>query len=88
MGLPVPLVSASAVIACQIIGSAWIVFDLYGMGWVGAVMLITFTLMTIPVGHPFWKYNGEKRTEALHVSLEHITVVGGLVLAAILSGRP
>lgn len=87
MGLPLPILSASAVIACQIIGSAWLIFDLFGMGWIGSTILIAFTLMTIPFGHPFWKYNDEKRSEELNITLEHITVVGGLVLAAILSGQ-
>ncbi|MGS0895645.1 DoxX family protein [Burkholderia stagnalis] len=88
MGLPVPVASASATIACQVVGSVWIVLDIGGTGWAGAAILIMFTIMTIPLGHPFWKFDGEKRTEALQVSLEHLTVIGGLILAAMLSGKP
>lgn len=88
MGLPMPAVSASAVIAWQFAGSALIVFDVCGIGWIGAGMLVIFTIMTIPLGHPFWKFDGARRTAEFHISLEHLTVIGGLMLAAILSGRP
>ncbi len=51
--------------------------------WLGAGMLILFTAATIPIAHHFWNMTGEQKITEMHVALEHITVIGGLVIAAI-----
>lgn len=51
--------------------------------WLGAGMLILFTAATIPIAHHFWTMTGEQKISEMHVVLEHITVIGGLVIAAI-----
>lgn len=83
--LPSPSFFAVATIACQLIGSALIITNIAGLGWLGAGALAVFTILTIPIGHPFWKFEEPKRTHEFHIVLEHFTVVGGLMLAAIIS---
>src|SRR3546814_6308450 len=72
----------------QLTGSALVITNFAGLGWIGAFGLAVFLLLTIPIGHPFWKFEEPKRTGEFHIALEHITVVGGLMLAAILSTLP
>lgn len=86
-GLPFPVLFAVATIACQLIGSALIITNIAGLGWVGAGALGVFTLLSIPLGHPFWTFEEPRATHEFQVALEHITVVGGMLLAAILSFR-
>lgn len=83
--LPSPRFFAVATIACQLLGAGLIIFNPAGLGWLGAGALGVFTILTIPIGHPFWKFHEPKRTHEFHIVLEHVTVVGGLMLAAILS---
>ncbi|WP_312141711.1 DoxX family protein [Pantoea septica] len=87
VGLPLPFLFAAATILCQLGGSALVISDRAGYGWVGSLMLIVFTLLTIPVGHPFWTFSEPARTQEFHIALEHITVVGGLMMSMLLSGR-
>ncbi|GAA0324857.1 DoxX family protein [Psychrobacter aestuarii] len=83
--LPVPKLFAVATIGTQLLGSLLIITNFAGFGWLGAGWLAIFLLLTIPIGHPFWKFDEPKRTHEFHIVLEHITVVGGLMLAGILS---
>lgn len=83
--LPMPVAFALATIATQLIGSALLISDYRGLGWLGAGALAVFTLLTIPIGHAFWAFPEPKRTAELHIALEHITVVGGLLVAGLLS---
>lgn len=86
-GLPLPIILGVATIACQLIGSALIITNFAGMGWLGAGALGVFTLLSIPIGHAFWTYDEPRRMHEFQIALEHITVVGGMLLAAILSIR-
>jgi transmembrane protein len=86
-GLPWPALFAVATILCQLVGSLLIIFNFAGFGWLGSVMLIVFTILTIPVGHPFWKFSEPARTQEFHIVLEHITVIGGLIMSILLTGR-
>lgn len=83
--LPAPVAFAVATIATQLIGSALLISNYRGLGWIGAGTLAVFTLMTIPIGHAFWTFAEPKRTAEFHIALEHITVVGGLLLAGLCS---
>ncbi|WP_225766698.1 DoxX family protein [Inquilinus sp. Marseille-Q2685] len=55
--------------------------------WPAAGALAVFTLLTIPVAHPFWAKEGEDAFCDMTVALEHVSLIGGLALAAILSRR-
>ncbi|WP_353234307.1 DoxX family protein [Diaphorobacter ruginosibacter] len=83
--LPAPVAFAVLTIATQLIGSALLISDYRGLGWLGSGALVVFTLLTIPIGHAFWTFTEPKRTAEFHIALEHITVVGGLLLAGLLS---
>lgn len=84
-GLPMPKFFAVTTIACQLAGSALLITNLAGLAWLGAGALGVFTILCIPIGHPFWKFEEPKRSHEFHIALEHITVVGGLILAASIS---
>lgn len=85
VGLPLPRFFAAATITCQLLGSALLITNYAGLGWLGAAALAGFTLLTIPYGHAFWKFEGPKKINEIQIVIEHVTVVGGLALAAILS---
>lgn len=72
-------------LALQIVASLMIIFD--RGTWAAAGALAVFTLLTIPIAHPFWSKEGEEAFRDLTVALEHLSLVGGLAMAAILSRR-
>ncbi|MFG1290100.1 DoxX family protein [Xanthobacter versatilis] len=75
-------VFAPAVIAVLLIGSVLVVLN--RAAWLGFGMLAVFTALTIPIAHPFWAMDGEKRLFEFHVVVEHISLIGGLMVGAIL----
>lgn len=75
-----------ATIIVQLAGSALIIVN--RAAWLGAGALGVFTGLTILLVHRFWAIAEEPfRTIALHVSSEHVGMIGGLVVVAILSAR-
>ncbi|AZG08824.1 DoxX family protein [Pigmentiphaga sp. H8] len=72
-------------ILVQLGGSLLIIFN--RAAWLGAGALAVFTVLTIPLAHPFWKFEGETAFHEMMVVLEHITVIGGLIVVAILGHR-
>lgn len=60
-------------------GSLLVILDRWT--WLGAGALAVFTLLTIPIAHDFWTMEEPFRTIEFHVVMEHITVVGGLLVA-------
>ena len=83
-GLKPPALIAALVILVQLAGSALLIFG-RRWAWLGAGMLAVFTLATIPLAHQFWKLQGLASFLDMMLVLEHFTVIGGLILAAILS---
>jgi len=82
-GLQPPLLFCVATIACMLAGSALVILNRYA--WLGAGALVVFTLLTIPIAHDFWNRTGaDAQTEVFFV-VEHVGLIGGLMLAAILS---
>ncbi|NGN44059.1 DoxX family protein [Mesorhizobium sp. CGMCC 1.15528] len=55
--------------------------------WLAAGALAVFTILTIPIAHPFWAKEGEEAFRDLTVALEHVSLIGGLALAAVLSQK-
>ncbi|WP_225782991.1 DoxX family protein [Xenophilus sp. Marseille-Q4582] len=53
--------------------------------WLGAGALAVFLLLTILVVHRFWALPQPQAQAALFWALEHISLIGGLVAAAIAS---
>lgn len=55
--------------------------------WLGAGALGVFLVLTIPIGHAFWTLPEPRATASLFTVLEHISVIGGLMLAASLGHK-
>lgn len=53
--------------------------------WLATGALAVFTILTVPVAHPFWTKTGEEAFRDMTVALEHISVIGGLAVYAICS---
>ncbi|WP_245506146.1 hypothetical protein [Rhizobium leguminosarum] len=52
------------------------------LAWLGAGALGIFLAMTVPVAHPFWTMAEPQRTLEFYVVMEHISLIGGLMIAA------
>jgi transmembrane protein len=87
IGMASPQLIAVAVIATNMIGSALLITNFRNLGWLGAGALAVFTLATIPVAHAFWTMSGPKQIEEIRIVSEHLSIVGGLLLGAILTLR-
>ncbi|MET3711920.1 transmembrane protein [Sphingomonas trueperi] len=75
-----------ATIVVQLGGSALVILN--RAAWLGAGALGLFTGLTILLVHRFWAIPEEPfRTIAMHVSSEHVGMIGGLIAIAILSAR-
>ena len=81
--LPNPTLINILTIITQLGGSLLIIINRWT--WLGAGALAVFTALTIPLVHRFWSLPQPKATEAFHTATEHITVIGALILVAILS---
>ncbi|MFP5075693.1 DoxX family protein [Rhizobium sp. YIM 134829] len=71
---------ALAVALTQLIGAALIITNRWT--WLGAGMLGVFTALTIPIAHPFWTMDEPMRTLEFYVVMEHLTVIGALMVVA------
>lgn len=69
-----------AVAVTQLVGSALIIAN--RLTWLGAGMLAVFTALTIPIAHNFWTMQEPMRTIEFYVVMEHITVIGALMVVA------
>ncbi|WP_062112093.1 DoxX family protein [Aureimonas sp. AU40] len=78
-----PLVLLS--IATLLVGSALVILD--RAAWLGTGALATYTGLTILLVHRFWAMEGEPALEHFHTATEHVTVIGALMVMAILSHR-
>jgi transmembrane protein len=79
-GLEPPVAFNLAVIITQLGGSALIILNRWT--WLGAGALGVFTALTIPIVHHFWTMEEPFKTMEFHVVMEHITVIGGLMVVA------
>nr|WP_314072332.1 DoxX family protein [uncultured Roseococcus sp.] len=84
-GLNPPAVFAIATILVQLGGSALVIQGRHA--WLGAGALGLFTALTIPLVHNFWAQEGERGMLSTFFALEHIGMIGGLMMAAILCHR-
>jgi uncharacterized membrane protein YphA (DoxX/SURF4 family) len=75
---------AAGTIALQFAGSALVVFG-GRFAWLGAAPLALFTLASIPIAHDFWNMRPEAAFGERLIAQEHVSVVGGLLLAALLA---
>jgi transmembrane protein len=69
-----------ATIITQLVGSALIILNRWT--WLGAGALGVFTALTIPLVHHFWTMEEPFRTMEFYVVMEHISLIGGLMVVA------
>lgn len=84
-GLEPPVPYALLTIVVQLTGSFLIITG--RAAWLGAGALIVFTLLTIPIAHAFWTMFGQQAFLEAMVALEHVGLIGGLLLAACFCAR-
>jgi uncharacterized membrane protein YphA (DoxX/SURF4 family) len=85
LGLPWPRFFAAATIATQLLGGLSVLTGI-GMAF-GAAALAFFTLAATALGHPFWRLRGDRARQQFTTSLEHLAIVGGLLLLIVTSLR-
>lgn len=74
---------AGLVIGTQIGGS--VLFLARRTCWLGAGVLAGFTILATLLAHPFWAFEGADRGRQTATFFEHVAIVGGLALAALLA---
>ena len=77
-GLPWPAAFAAATVLTQLVGGCLVATGLFA--WLGALLLAGFTVAATLVGHRFWLRRGAEFRHELTTSLEHVAIVGGLLL--------
>ncbi len=81
-GLPWPAAFAGATVFTQLVGGFLVAAGFFA--WLGALLLAGFTVAATLVGHRFWLRRGSEFAHELTTSLEHVAIVGGLLLLAVL----
>ncbi|KQX18829.1 MULTISPECIES: DoxX family protein [unclassified Sphingomonas] len=76
---------AAITILVELVGPALILAD--RLAWLGAGMLGGFTLFAAILANAFWTMTGTDRFVATNAFFEHLGLVGGFVLVAMLSAR-
>ncbi|SCW39078.1 DoxX family protein [Ancylobacter rudongensis] len=84
-GLSPPWLFAAATILTQLAGGLLILLN--RATWLGAGALGVFTLLTIPIAHHFWSMEGPMAQIEFYFAVEHLAVLGGMLLVAILAER-
>lgn len=84
-GLQPAALFAALTIAVELVGPALILAD--RLAWLGAGMLGVFTVLAALVANAFWTLHGPERFMATNAFFEHLGLVGGFVLVAVLSSR-
>ncbi len=92
VGMHPPMAWAILTIAIELVGPALVLFN--RLAWLGAGMLGVFTALAAFKAHAFWTLQGPERFMATNTFFEHMGLVGGFILAALVAehalrtGRP
>jgi putative oxidoreductase len=81
-GLPWPAAFAGATVFTQLVGGFLVATGFFA--WLGALLLAGFTIAATLLGHRFWLRRGTEFRHELTTSLEHVAIVGGLLLLCLL----
>lgn len=84
-GLQPAALFAALTVAVELVGPALILAD--RLAWLGAGMLGVFTLIAAVLANAFWTMAGAERFAATNAFFEHLGLVGGFVLIAMVSHR-
>lgn len=83
LGLQPTVLIAALVVGTQLGGS--ILFLTRRYCWLGAGILAVFTVLATLLAHPFWTFEGPDRGRQTATFFEHVAIMGGLALAALLT---
>lgn len=86
LGLNPPWLFNAILIAVQF--AAVILIIANRLVWLAAGALGVLLLSTIPIAHRFWALSGQEALDQAVLAIEHIGLVGGFVLVAVLAHRP
>lgn len=86
-GLEPAALFTALVILAQLGGSALLIAG-GRYAWIGAAALAGFTILATLYAHAFWLKPAGERFLHQNIFFEHVSIVGGLVLLAVLSARP
>jgi len=81
LGLPQPELFNGLTVLTQLAGGLTV-----ATGWnaaAGAILLAGFTAVATLLGHQFWTYRGVEARRVLTTALEHLAIIGGLLLFAL-----
>lgn len=84
-GMSPPALWAAFTIAVEIAGPLLVLSGQWV--WLGAGMLGGFTLLAASIANAFWTMHGPERFAATNAFFEHLGLVGGFVLVAVLADR-
>ena len=82
-GMHPPMLWATLTIAVELIGPLLILSGRFV--WLGAGMLGVFTVLAAFTANAFWTMQGQERFVATNAFFEHLGLVGGFVLAAMIA---
>lgn len=74
---------AAMVVALQLAGSLAIIAGRWT--WLAAAALAVFTAVATVIAHAFWTFPQPERFAQTNIFFEHVAIIGGLALAAILA---
>jgi transmembrane protein len=80
-----PIVFALFTLATLLAGTVLVIFT-DKWTWVGAALLGGFTVLTIPIAHAFWSMKEPQAHTEFYTVLEHIAIVGGMMIMAVWAG--
>jgi uncharacterized membrane protein YphA (DoxX/SURF4 family) len=81
LNLPFPMFAAGGTILAQLFGGLTLVINQGVI--VGASLLAAFVVVATLMGHRFWLLKGDPAKQMFVTALEHLAIVGGLLLAAV-----
>lgn len=81
-----PVLFAVLTLATLLAGSVLVIAG-GKLTWLGAGALGVFTALTIPIAHAFWNMQGRAATTEFYTVLEHVSIIGGLMVMSVLASR-
>jgi uncharacterized membrane protein YphA (DoxX/SURF4 family) len=81
LGLPAPMLMAGGTVGVQLIGGLLLAANFAPVIAVG--LLAGFTVVATLVGHRYWLLTGDPAKQAFTTALEHLAIIGGLLLVAV-----
>lgn len=84
-GLHPPALFAAATLAVELVGSALLLAGRWV--WFAAGMLGVFTMLAAIIANPFWTMQGQERFMATNAFFEHLGLIGGFVLTAVIAAH-